>query len=156
MSIVSFLEHLGFSSLFERVNLGRGVLGRMLYGFVATMAVFALAIFKLSSPMFILIALALVSVLGLAFIVANLWYGHKHPAEAVLEDANLVNVYQLESAAKGIGVVQHTALVESPISKSRPIGDPNEPDEAAGRAEASDADSPILLPSDQPSKTPRD
>jgi hypothetical protein len=130
VSIWEIFERLGLHVMLERVRLGRGVLGRMRDVFVAAMIVFGIGILGLHSPALIMGALGLVAVLLLCFMGGALWYGHKHPAEAVLEDTDLVSAYRLRDASK-----EAPSLPEAPLISHRVIdtasltGDPEKPDE---------------------------
>jgi hypothetical protein len=87
---------------------------------------------SLGSPEHIMTALGLVAFLLLCFMGAAVWYGHKHPAESVLEDTDLVAAYRLRDASKEIGSLPETPLTKHPVIDAVPLtGDPEKPDEDA-------------------------
>jgi hypothetical protein len=49
-----------------------------------------------------------------------LWCGHKHPAEAVLEDIDLVSAYRLRDASKEAPLLPEAPLISHPVIDAAP------------------------------------
>jgi hypothetical protein len=129
VSIWEIFERLGVHVMLERVRLGRGVLGRIRDVFIAAMIVFGLGVLGLRSPALIMSALGLMAVLLLCYMGGALWYGHKHPAEAVLEDTDLVTAYRLREASKEAPMLPEAPLISHAVADIPPLtGDPEKPD----------------------------
>lgn len=105
-----------------RVKLGSGVIGNTTYGICAISSAVAFAAWALSDhPLYAILVVICIFVLGLVYLCGSWIYGHHHPEEAVLGGAEYLGLQGMKFGAKGIGEIPTIQPIEAPTSELRPI-----------------------------------
>jgi hypothetical protein len=97
------------------IRLARGVVGKT--SIVAGIVFLVLSGVAWRMPTDVLFTFGVILLLGFfAYIAAMLWFAHRHPEQALLEGAEIIQYRQQEMAAKGV-----TELPRSPSTVPPPV-----------------------------------
>lgn len=106
------------ASSLDRIRLARGVVGKASY--VALAAVLALGgvAWRLSDPIYLLIAAVLIVLVFAIYFSGTLWFANRHPGVALLEGAELIQWRQMDIAAKTVSSIENKPISEPETSVS--------------------------------------
>jgi len=114
--ITHLLRSLGIrAETFDRLKLGRGVIGKTTNAWIALCVPLALMAWGLSSrPEYLIIFAVIVLLLFAAYFFGSLWFANKNPAQALLEGSELITWKSMEMAAKDMPKVPLTPAIPDP------------------------------------------
>jgi len=119
-TVKKFLEQTGLLTTLDRIRFS-GVVGKITLATITFFIFLSVAVWKLTTEWMIFSA-SFLGFLGIIFVVHKVMdFANSHPAEAMLEGAELVQYRQVELAAKNIGVLPSGPAVPSP---SQPLALP--------------------------------
>lgn len=90
------------------------------------MAVLAVIAFRLEPTLLLWLA-GLAVVAFSIYYSGTMWYGHRHPGEALLEGSELLHWQQNEMAAKGLATIPLTVALPDPDQEQLPPSPPGVP-----------------------------
>ena len=101
-------------SALDAIRFTPGVLGKA--SFVAAAAVFSIAaVAVVSRDFWVFLPVAnMILLIFIPYFFGSLWFAHRHPGEALLEGAHLIQWRQLELAAKGMPQPPPGPAIEDP------------------------------------------
>jgi len=107
VSIDNFLKEFGLSSeSADRIRLGRGVVGKTTWAVGITLIVLGVVAARLGNQWLLIAVAGIAAVVFIVYFVGAIRFADKHPAEALLEGAELLRWKQYEVAAKGLTALQ--------------------------------------------------
>ena len=99
---------------FDRIKLGRGVVGKVSYVAAAALLVLAAAALRISGVWLFAGLIGATVIVFLAYIMGILWFATKNPGIALLEGAELIQWRQMEMGVKGVKSIPQEPNIEPP------------------------------------------
>ena len=114
VDVKKILEGAGISgTALDRIRLARGVVGKLSTVAGIVLVVLAIAAYKLEDPRYIIGVVGCAIFIFLVYQFGVLWFAHKHPDHALLEGAELVQIREMEMAAKNIPLLRATPAIDA-------------------------------------------
>ena len=107
---------------FDRVKLGRGVVGKSAYIAAAAILVLAAVALRADGSFVLYAAIGACLIIFLVYFVGVLWFATKNPGAALLEGAELIQWRQMEMGLKGVDALPAAPNVEPPTQIEGPTG----------------------------------
>jgi hypothetical protein len=109
------LAQLGLTKSLQRIKFG-GVVGKQTLLAMVGVSVLGVIAWRIPSAGLLIAVLVMILVLTIAGL--SFWYAHRHPAEAMLEGAEMLALQHQILAAKSLEPPKDSAIIPNPEGKS--------------------------------------